>query len=315
MIAAGLLLPLTLGLGYFLLGMYVMRAGFHQLAGARMQAFLLRCTRTPLHSFGSGLLATFILQSSSAVTVLTIGLTQSGVIRFPQTVGIILGTNVGTTVTTELIALRLEELAVPMLLLGAALWLQRRATLRSIGLIVAGFGLIFMGIDMMQGMASPLKQSETFRTLFLNSSHSVWIGLVTGTIFTALIHSSSATIAMTMGLIGQNVMSMEAALAVVLGANIGTCFTALIASIGANTASRQVAWLHTLFNLAGALLFLPFLPQLASLVRWLTSDPAMQIAHAQTLFNLVCSLACLPFAAQIAAFIQWLIREPNQRHR
>jgi len=312
-IAADLFLPFTLGLGYFLLGMYVMRTGFHQLAGERMQAFLLRFTRTPLHSFASGLLSTFILQSSSAVTVLTIGLTQSGVIRFPQTVGIILGTNVGTTVTTELIALRLEELAVPMLLLGAALWLQPRLKLRAVGLIVAGFGLIFMGIDTMQVMARPLEQSDTFRTLFFQSSHSVWIGLVTGTIFTALIHSSSATIAITMGLIGHGVMAMETALAVVLGANIGTCFTALVASIGTNAASRQVAWLHILFNLAGALLFLPFLANLASVVRWLTSDPAMQIAHAQTLFNLLCSLAGLPFASRIAAFIQWLI--PGQQQR
>ncbi|WP_420908784.1 Na/Pi cotransporter family protein [Brevibacillus humidisoli] len=293
------------------MGMYVMRTGFHHLAGKRMEAFLLRFTRTPVHSFSSGLLSTFVLQSSSAVTVLTIGLTQSGVIRFPQTVGIILGTNVGTTVTTELIALRLEELAVPMLLIGVLMWLQRRLTLRCIGLIVAGFGLIFLGIDTMQVMAKPLEESDTFRSLFLTSSHSIWIGLLTGTIFTALIHSSSATTAITMGLMVHDVMSIETALAVVLGANIGTCFTALLASIGTNTASRQAAWLHTLFNAAGALLFLPFLSSLASAAQFLTSDPAMQIAHAQTIFNLICSLLGLPFAAQIARFIQWLI--PDQK--
>ncbi|MBO8164119.1 MAG: Na/Pi cotransporter family protein [Brevibacillus sp.] len=302
-----IVLPFVLGLSYFLLGMYTMRAGFHQLAGARMESILLRFTRTSLHSFGSGLISTFVLQSSSAVTVLTIGLTQAGVIRFPQTVGIILGTNVGTTVTTELIALRLEQFAVPMLLIGVAMWLMKPLKLRAVGLIIGGFGLIFLGMDTMQVMAKPLEESHTFRTLFLESNHSVWIGLLTGTLLTALIQSSSATTAITMGLMVHQVMTMETALAVVLGANIGTCATALLASIGTNAASRQVAWLHTWFNAVGSLLFLPFLSSLAQIVRLLTLDPAMQIAHAQLIFNLVCSLLGLPFAAHIARFTQWLV--------
>jgi phosphate:Na+ symporter len=306
-----ILVPFSLGLSYFLLGMYAMRAGFQNLAGQKMAELLYRFTRTPVHSFLVGLVSTFALQSSTAVTVLTIGLTHAGLIGFAQTVGIILGTNVGTTVTTELIALSLEAFAVPMLLVGVAFWLQPRRPIRSIGLIVAGFGLIFLGIDTMQVIAKPLEQSETFRTLFLESSHSVWIGLITGTVFTAMIHSSSATTAITMGLMSHQVLSMETALAIVLGANIGTCFTALIASIGTNAASRQVAWCHTLFNVAGALLFLPFLSALASVSAFLTESPSMRIAHAQTIFNLVCSLAALPFTRQIAAVIQWLI--PDRR--
>lgn len=304
-----ILVPFSLGLGFFLLGMYAMRIGFYNLAGKRMEKLLYRFTRTPTHSFFTGLISTFVLQSSSAVTVLTIGLTHAGMIGFAQTVGIILGTNVGTTVTTELIALRLESFAVPMLLIGVGLWLQPRRLIRCIGLILAGFGLIFLGIDTMQVMAKPLEQSETFRTLFLESSHSVWIGLITGTVFTALIHSSSATTAITMGLMAHQILSMETALAIVLGANIGTCFTAVVASIGTNAASRQVAWCHTLFNVAGALLFLPFLTILARASAFFTADPAMQIAHSQTIFNLVTSLIALPFAAQIASGIRWLIPE------
>lgn len=304
-----ILVPFSLGLSFFLFGMYAMRVGFQNLAGNKMAGLLSRFTRTPVHSFWVGLLSTLALQSSTAVTVLTIGLTHAGLIGFAQTVGIILGTNVGTTVTTQLIALRLESFAVPMLLIGVAMWLQPRRLLRCIGLVVAGFGLIFLGIDTMQVIAKPLEQSETFRTLFLESGHSIMIGLLTGTIFTALIHSSSATTAITMGLMSHQVLSMETALAIVLGANIGTCFTAVIASIGTNAASRQVAWCHTLFNLAGALLFLPFLSSLASVTAFVTESPSMQIAHAQTIFNLVCSLAALPFTGQIAAFIQWLIPE------
>jgi len=305
--------PFTLGLSFFLLGLYAMRTGFQNLAGQKMEAWMAQVTRTPLHSFWSGLIATLVLQSSSAVTVLTIGLTNAGLIPFAQTVGIILGTNLGTTATTELIALNLETFAVPMLLIGAALWLMPRRGVRFAGLVMAGFGLIFLGIDTMKVIAEPLEQSDTFRSLFWESRHSLWIGLLTGTVFTALIHSSSATTAITMGLVSQQILGMETALAIVLGANIGTCFTAVIASIGANTASKQVAWCHTLFNLAGAVLFLPFLSQLALVSSFLTENPAMQIAHAQTIFNLVCSLLALPFAEQIGRFIQWLIPEKRRR--
>lgn len=308
-----ILIPFLLGLSFFLLGMYAMRVGFQNLAGKQMESLVSRFTRTPTHSFGVGLLSTFVLQSSSAVTVLTIGLTHAGVMGFAQTVGIILGTNVGTTVTTQLIALRLESFAVPMLLVGVALWLQPRRLFRCIGLIVAGFGLIFLGIDTMQVMAKPLEESEAFRTMFLESRHSIWIGLATGTVFTALIHSSAAATAITMGLMSHQILSMETALAIVLGANIGTCFTAVVASIGTNAASRQVAWCHTLFNVAGALLFLPFLSSLASVSALLSDNPSTQIAHAQTVFNLICSLAALPFARQIASFMQWLIPDKSAR--
>ncbi|MFM1651522.1 Na/Pi cotransporter family protein [Brevibacillus sp. B_LB10_24] len=312
-IASKILIPFVLGLGYFLLGLYAMRVGFHRLAGEKMEKVMQRFTKTPIHSFFSGLFSTFVLQSSGAVTVLTIGMTQAGIIGFAQTVGIILGTNVGATVTTQLIALSLGDFAVPMLLIGVALWLQPKPVLRCTGLIIAGFGLIFMGIDTMKIMAKPLEQSETFRVMFLESRHSILIGLVTGMVFTALIHSGSATTAITMGLMTHQILSMETALAIVLGANIGTCATALVASIGTNTASKQVAWCHTLFNLAGALAFLPFLSSLAYVSGMLTSDPATQIAHSQTIFNLVCSLAALPFASKIAAGIEWLIPDRAKR--
>jgi len=310
-VIVSILAPFTFGLSFFLFGMYAMRTGFQNLAGKKMEEWMSRFTRTPVHSFWIGLLTTFVLQSSSAVTVLTIGLTNAGLIQFTQTVGIILGTNLGTTVTTELIALKLESFAIPMLLVGVALWLMPRRNIRCIGLVIAGFGLIFLGIDTMKIMAKPLEQSETFRSLFMESSHSIWVGLITGIVFTALIHSGSATTVITMGLLTHQVLSMETALAIVLGANVGTCFTAVIASIGTNIASKQVAWCHTLFNVAGALVFLPILPQLALVSAFLTDNPSMQIAHSQTIFNLVCSLVALPFAAHIARFIQWLI--PDKR--
>lgn len=303
--------PFALGLTFFLLGMYAMRIGFQNLAGERMKAMMLRLTRTPLHSFCSGLISTFVLQSSGAVTVLTIGLTQAGIIRFAQTIGIILGANIGSTITTQLIALRLEKLAVPMLLIGVIFWLQSRKLHRCIGLIIAGFGLIFLGIDTMQVMAKPLEESQTFRSLFLESSHSIWIGLITGTLFSGLIQSGSATIAITMNLLAHGVMNMDTALAVVLGANVGTCFTALIASIGTNRASQQVAWFHTLFNFVGAISFIPLLTSLSDISASLTDDPSQQIAHAQSIFNLTCSLIALPFVSILGKWMDWII--PNGR--
>jgi phosphate:Na+ symporter len=284
-----------------------MRVGFHNLAGKKMEAMMLRFTRTPLHSFFSGLISTFVLQSSGAVTVLTIGLTQAGIIRFAQTIGIILGANIGSTITTQLIALRLEKVAVPMLLIGVVFWLQSRRLYRCIGLIIAGFSLIFLGIDTMQVMAKPLEESETFRSLFLESGHSIWIGLITGILFAGLIQSGSATIAITMNLLAHGVMSMDTALAVVLGANVGTCFTALIASIGTNRASQQVAWFHTLFNFAGAIAFIPLLPSLSDIAASLTDDPSKQIAHAQSIFNVACSFAALPFVSLLATWMEWII--------
>ncbi|AUM64355.1 Na/Pi-cotransporter [Brevibacillus laterosporus] len=304
-----ILLPFFMGLSFFLLGLYAMRIGFNQLAGRRMELIITRFTRSTTHSFFSGLFSTFVLQSSTAVTVLTIGLTQAGIIGFSQTIGIILGTNVGSTITTELIALHLEDLAVPMLLIGVAMWLQPKRRSKAIGLIIGGFGLIFLGIDTMQVIAKPLENSQTFRTLFLESKHSLWIGLLTGTVFSALVHSSAATTAITMTLISYGVFSMDTAISIVLGGNIGTCITAIIASIGTNTASKQVAWCHTLFNVVGGLVFLPFVSMLAYLAGLLTTNPSMQIAHAQTIFNLLCSVIALPFASSIAKGIQWLIPE------
>lgn len=309
-VIVSILAPFTFGLSFFLFGMYAMRTGFQNLAGKKMEQWMGRFTRTPIHSFWMGLLSTFVLQSSSAVTVLTIGLTNAGIIRFSQTVGIILGTNLGTTVTTELIALKLESFAIPMLLIGVALWLMPRQHPLH-GTCRRRVWADFLGIDTLKLMAAPLEQSETFRSLFLESSHSIGVGLLTGIIFTGLIHSGSATTVITMGLLSHNILSMETAIAIVLGANIGTCFTAIIASIGTNTASKQVAWCHTLFNVAGALAFLPILPQLSLVSAFLTSNPSMQIAHSQTIFNLICSLVALPFTSQIASFIQWLI--PDKR--
>jgi phosphate:Na+ symporter len=299
-----IMLPLAVGLALFLFGMQVMRIGLTNLAGNRLKEGLVRFTQTPVHGLLTGTLATALVQSSSAVTVLTIGLVNARLITFPQTIGIILGANIGTSLTTELIALNITDFAVPMLILGTIGWLTRHHLTRCIGLSVAGFGCIFLGIKTMQVIVFPLKSAGFFDHLLIASSTPM-IGVAVGIIVTAVIQSSSATTAMVMGLMEGSVMPLEVGIAMILGANIGTCLTAWIASIGGLPAAKQVAWAHIILNIAGTLVFVPLIPILAKISLSLTQNPAIQIAHAQTIFNIVCSLGALPFTGILAKTAIW----------
>jgi phosphate:Na+ symporter len=304
------MLPLAVGLALFLFGMQVMRIGLTNLAGNRLKEGLLRFTQSPVHGLLTGMIATGLVQSSSAVTVLTIGLVNARLITFPQTIGIILGANIGTSLTTELIALNISDFAVPMLILGTIGWLTRHRLTRCIGLSSAGFGCIFLGIKTMQAIVIPLKAAGFFDNLLLASSEPM-VGVAAGIIITAIIQSSSATIAMVMGLMEGAVMPLEVGIAMVLGANVGTCVTAWIASIGGLPAAKQVAWAHIILNIVGTLAFLPLIPILAKISLSLTYIPATQIAHAQTIFNIVSSLVALPFVRILAKTAIWLT--PNSK--
>lgn len=307
-----IMLPLAVGLALFLFGMQVMRIGLTNLAGDRLKEGLVKFTKTPSHGLIVGTLATALVQSSSAITVLTIGLVNARLINFPQTVGIILGANIGTSLTTELIALNITDFAVPMLVAGTFAWLTRHHLTRCIGLFFAGFGCIFLGMETMQVIIYPLKTAGFFEQMLLSSSTPL-IGIATGTIITAVIQSSSATTAMVMGLIEGSVVPLELGIAITLGANIGTCLTAWIASIGGLPAAKQVAWTHILLNLFGTLLFIPLIPLLADISIYLTPIPAIQIAHAQTIFNLACSIIALPFVKYLARAAVWLAPNPSMR--
>ncbi|GBF10133.1 Na/Pi cotransporter family protein [Tepidibacillus sp. HK-1] len=295
-----IIIPLATGMTLFLFGMKMMRLGLERISSQYLQQFLYRFTKTPYHGFFSGTIATLLLQSSSAVTVITIGLINAGLIDFFQTIGIILGTNVGTVVTVQLIAFNIGKWAVPALLVGAMLILFSNYKVRATGLFIAGFSIIFLGMDALQMISVPILRSSWLQSIVSLQEHQTMIGILVGTLMTALIQSSSATIAMTMGMIYHNGIPLDFGLAIVLGANIGTCFTAVLASMGGSIEGKQVAIAHVLLNLLGVILFYPFIPQFSEIVRVLTPYPAVQIAHFQLIFNLISSLVVLPFAKPFA---------------
>ncbi|MFD1425657.1 phosphate:Na+ symporter [Kroppenstedtia sanguinis] len=304
-----IVIPFATGLAIFLFGMQLIRIGLEELAAHRMKHFLLRFTKTPLRGFGTGLVATLFLQSSSAVTVLTIGFVNAGLITFAQTVGIILGTNVGTTVTTQILALKVEDFALPLILTGAAFYALPWKKTAALGLAIGGFGCIFLGMEAMQWIAEPIKNRGWVAALMESGVQPVFSGILSGILLTSVIQSGNAVIAITMGFFATGLVPLPFAIAVVLGSNVGTCVTAFLASIGTERAAKQVAVAHLLLNVGGLLLFLPWVGRIAAAAHWLSEDPATQIAHIQTLYNLICSLAVLPFASSFARGVSRILPE------
>lgn len=294
------IIPLATGISLFLFGMKLMRLGLERLSGKHLNKFLYQSTKTPYHGFFTGTIATILLQSSSAVTVITIGLINAKMLTFYQTIGIILGTNLGTVATVELMALDIGNWSVPLLIIGALMVLIPFGQWRSIGLFLGGFAIIFLGIDALQLIAIPLQNSSWFNWIISMPEQQIIIGILFGAIVTALIHSSSAMIAMTMGMMLYQDIPLTFGIAIVLGSNIGTCFTAILASIGGSTEGKQVATAHVLLNILGVILFFPFIDSFANLVQNLTAYPPAQIAHAQLIFNLTSSLLVLPFVKPFA---------------
>lgn len=302
-----LLWPMFAGLGLFLGGMRLMRLGLLAIAGDKLQRWLLTFTRTPSRGMITGTLITMLVQSSSAVTVITIGLVNARLLTFPQTVGIILGTNIGTTFTTQLIALNPHKLALPLFMIGGVMYFVRHTFIKALGASLAGFGCIFLGIRMMQAITGPLQESHFFLSTLAGEHASNLNGIVLGAAFTALLHSGSAVTALTMGFVNEHILSLTMGIAIILGSNVGTCITAILAAIGSSAAAKQVAWVHVFLNVAGVLLFWPFIGPLADLLQMLTNHPDVQIAHAQTLFNVICSVLALPFVNMIARLARMAI--------
>lgn len=309
-----LLFPVLYGLIIFLAGMKLLEAAMARVAGPLLRKSLNLATATPLKGLIASSLLSALLQSSTAVTVLTIGMVNAGLLTYARTLGIILGSNIGTCLTTELIGLQISSAASPLLAASLSLWAaaviagelpmnnsrlaaarQRIAEpLQFISLAVAGFALVLWGIAVMQSIGPALQSSGLFEWFLNHAATSALWGLAAGACLTALLHSSAAVIAMAMGVAASGAMPPELGIAIVLGANIGTCVTAVIASIGGSPSGVFVAWSHVALNVGGALLFLPFTAQLQNISSWLGGGPASQIAHSQTIFNVACSVIALP---------------------
>lgn len=298
----GVLFGMLGGLGLFIYGMQLMGDGLQRAAGDRLRRILEALTTNPVMGVLLGACVTALIQSSSATTVIVVGLVNAGIMTIHQAAGVIMGANIGTTVTAQLIAFRLTDYNLPAIGLGLALMLFARSKpLRHIGQITFGFGLLFLGMGIMAGALKPLKDAPIFTRAMVSLGEHPILGVLVGTGFTAVVQSSSATIGVLQALASQGLVSLRAALPILFGDNIGTCVTALLASIGANVNARRAAYLHLLFNVIGTVVFMLALPLVFRAVSLTSTDVVRQIANAHTLFNSVNVLIQLPFIAVLVA--------------
>lgn len=296
------------GLGLFLYGMKIMGEGLEMSAGDRLKGLLELLTRNRFLGVIVGAFTTAIIQSSSATTVMVVGLVNAGIIDLSQAVGVIMGANIGTTMTAQLIAFKLTNIALPSIGIGTIiLFLGKTKSQKYIGQVILGFGLLFYGMQTMEITLKPLADVPQFVDFIATFSKNPILGVVVGFLTTSIIQSSSGTIGILQALASQGILNISSALPVLFGDNIGTCVTALLASIGANITAKRAAIFHLLFNIIGSALFLIILPIVEKIVVITSLDPVRQIANAHTIFNLSNTIIQFPFAFLIIRLILHLV--------
>jgi phosphate:Na+ symporter len=321
------------GLGLFLFGMKIMSEGLQKIAGSRMRKILSALTSNRIVGTLVGIAVTAMVQSSSATTVMVVGFVNAGLMSLVQAIGVILGANIGTTVTAQLIAFKITKYALPAIGIGAGFKLFTKNKKWSyFGEILLGFGLLFFGLSVMKHAFDPLKTSDEFRQLFMIVGDNHLVGVMIGAILTMIVQSSSATIGITIALATSGILSFDASVALILGENIGTTITANLAAIGTNLAARRTAFAHFLFNSLGVcymLLFFPFFlnfissmtpgdadfviqtqDQVARMGGELGDKPfiARHIANTHTMFNIVNTIIFLPLVGMLAKLSTVVIR-------
>jgi phosphate:Na+ symporter len=310
------------GLALFLFGMEQMGEGLKAAAGDQMKEILRKLTRTRIHAAITGAVVTAVIQSSSVTTVLVVGFVSAGLMSLTQSVGIIMGANVGTTITAQIVAFKVQEAALLMIAIGfAMMFLINSDRFKHYGGILMGLGLVFFGMGIMSDSMAPLRTYEPFLALMENMDRPIPAILIAAS-FTALVQSSSATTGIVIVMASQGFITLEAGIALALGANIGTCVTALLASIGKPPEAVRAAVVHILFNVLGVALWLFLIPQLASIsmelspvyselsgIERLAAETPRQIANANTLFNVINTIVFLSFAGLFAKFATALIKD------
>ncbi|MCH6266502.1 MULTISPECIES: Na/Pi symporter [Neobacillus] len=290
----------------FIFGMTIIRFGLFNLSANKLKTWLIKLTSTPLKGMLTGTFITALLQSSSAVMVITIGLISARIMTFPQSIGIILGTNIGTTFKTELITFDIDAVLVPFAIIGAILILFPNKKARSIGMLLFGIASVFTAMKGFERLAEPLTSMNVIHQFILSINDNILMSLLTGTVITAIIQSSTAMTGITMGFLTAGLLQLDAGIAIVLGANIGTCITAIIASIGGGKESKLAAYAHVWLNVFGVLLFIPLIPLLTENAPLLAARKDVQLAHISVIFNVVSSLLVLPFATKFGEMILFL---------
>ena len=295
-----MLMQLAGGLGLFLFGMKLMGDGLEMAAGSKLRGMIERLTKNKYMGALVGLVVTAVIQSSSATTVMVVGFVNAGLMNLAQAVGVIMGANIGTTVTGVMIAINLTAIAPIAVLIGVVMIsFIKRNSVKHIGQIIAGFGILFMGLKMMSTAMEPLSESEVVTRLMTSFSHPL-LGVLVGLVFTAIIQSSSASVGVLQALGAAGAITLPSAIYVIYGQNIGTCVTALISSVGTSKTARRTAVVHLMFNVFGAILFIviSMLFPFAELVQRIAPGSVMaQISIVHVIFNIVCTAIMLPLSS------------------
>lgn len=309
------------GLAVFIYGMNLMGDGLQKAAGERMRRILEILTGNPILGVIVGTLVTVLLQSSSATTVMVVGFVSARLMTLPQAIGVIMGANIGTTITAQLIAFKVGHYAYPIAALGFIFFFFfKKKIIKYIGQTVFAFGLLFMGLNIMSDVMKPLAKSPVFEDMISQLGTHPILGLLAGTLMTVVVQSSSATIAVLQNLAsqpgpdGNAAIDLKTAMPILFGDNIGTTITALLAAIGARINAKRAAIAHSIFNVLGATVFIFLIPVFATFVEFIspkgssTEIIARQIANAHTFFNVFNTLLWLPFIWLLAKFVTYLVR-------
>ena len=309
---AGIIIPFAGGLGMFIYGMQIMAQGLENAAGSRMKSLLEVLTRNKLMGVLLGAFITAVIQSSSATTVMVVGFVNAGIMNLSQAMGVIMGANIGTTVTGWLVSsvewakfLSPANLAPIAIMIGVVLMLTgRRRSVKDISSIIIGFGLLFVGITTMSSAVAPLEQSEGFRNIFVLLGRSPFLGIIAGAFVTAVIQSSSASVGILQSLAAAGLVPFNAAVYIIMGQNIGTCVTAILSSIGAKKTAKTAAVMHLLFNIIGTVIF-----SAAAIILFQFVNPKLgmgmitqtEISSVHTIFNIGTTILLFPVS-------DWIIR-------
>lgn len=327
-----LIFALAGGLGLFLYGMKIMSEGLQKIAGDRMRRILGALTDNRMVGMLVGISVAALMQSSTATTVMVVGFVNAGLMSLVQSIGVVIGANIGTTVTAQLIAFKVARFALPAIGIGAGLRLfSRNPRWRHAGEVVLGIGLVFFGLAIMKDAFDPLRGNQDLQEIFLTVGNSPLLGVLVGAVMTIIMQSSTATIGLTIAMATSGLLSFEASVALILGENIGTTLTANLAALGTSLAARRAALAHMLFNVFGVCCVLLLFPLFISLVAALTpEDPdfviasaeqveqlggavgdkpfiARHIANAHTIFNVISAILFIPFVGQLARLTAVLI--------
>ena len=301
------------GTALLLYGVRLVGEGLQRAAGTRLRHVLSTLTGDRFRALFVGAGVTAVLQSSSATTVMLVGFASAGLLSLRQTIGVILGADIGTTVTVQLLAFNLLGYAPLVVFLGWLLFTAFGGTIKYIGQAILGFGFLFLGMKLIADGTVPLKESALFGDLFRALVAQPLILFLAAAVFSALVRSSAATLGIALSFATSGLMNLDGAMPMIFGANVGTAATALVAAVGANAEARRVAAAHAIFKVLGVLIFVPFSVAFADLVKHTTDDPARQIANAHSLFNLILALLFLPFTQIAADVFTRLIPDTGRR--